>query len=122
MLFLFAFSFIYVNHHRAKKWVPRKRGADRITSRMYSVSATDTDKFHLRPLLLHVPGATSYTDLKTVNRVVCASFQDARIQSHLLTDDNQHSETIAEASNFQMPNNFAVFLPLSASTVSILIH
>ena len=67
------------------------------------MSPTDTEKFHLRLLLLHVPGATSYTDLKTVNGVVCAGFQDACIQSHLLTDDNQYCETIAEASNFQMP-------------------
>ena len=87
----------------AKSGFPGREGADRIISWMYSVSPNDTEKFHLTLLLLHVPGAMSYTDLKTVNGVVCASFQDACIQSHLLTDDNEYSESIAEASNFQMP-------------------
>ena len=73
------------------------------------MSPTDTEKFHLRLLLLHVPGAMSYNDLKTVNGVVCASFQDACIQSHLLTDDNEYSETIAEASNFQIPKHHSMF-------------
>ena len=91
MILLWCFYFIYVEYHRGKKWVPGKRGADRIISRMHSVSPTDTEKFHLRLLLLHVPGAMSYTDLKTVNGVDCASFQDACIQSHLLADDNQYS-------------------------------
>ena len=48
---------------REKKWVPRQRGGDRIISRMYSVSPADAERFHLRLLLLHVPGATSFTNL-----------------------------------------------------------
>ena len=46
----------YVFRQRDKKWVPRQRGGNRIISRMYPVSLTDVEKFHLRLLLLHVPG------------------------------------------------------------------
>ena len=88
---------------REKKWVPRRRGGDRIISRMYSVSPADAERFHLRLLLLHVPGATSFTDLLTVDGEVCGTFRDACIRRHLLTDDGEYNEAMAEASCFQMP-------------------
>ena len=88
---------------REKKWVPRQRGGDRIISRMYSVSPADADKFHLRLLLLHVPGARSFTDLRTVNGVVCGTFREACIQRHLLADDGEYNIAMTEASGFQMP-------------------
>ena len=88
---------------RERKWVPRQRGGDRIISRMYSVSPADADKFHLRLLLLHVPGARSFTDLRTVNGVVCGTFRDTCIQRHLLADDGEYNAAITEASGFQMP-------------------
>ena len=80
-----------------------KRGGDRIISRMYSVNPADPEKFHLRLLLLHVPGATSYDDLKTVSGEVCLTFRDACIRRHLLTDDSEYNDALMEASQFQMP-------------------
>ena len=56
------------------------------------MSATDAEKFHLRLLLLHV--ICQWSSLCQFSRCVHPS--------HLLTDDNQYSKTIAEASNFQM--------------------
>ena len=88
---------------REKKWAPRQRGGDRIISRMYAVSARDAEKFHLRLLLLHVPGATSFTDLRTVEGELCPTFREACIQRHLLVDDNEYDQAMAEASQFQMP-------------------
>ena len=93
----------YVFRDRDKKWVPRQRGGDRIISRMYSVSPADAEKFHLRLLLLHVPGARSFEEVKTVDGVVATSFRDACLQRHLLADDGEYNEAIAEASHFQMP-------------------
>ena len=93
----------YVFNDRAKKWIPRQRGGDRIISRMYSVNPADPEKFHLRLLLLHVPGATSYDDLKTVSGEVCLTFRDACIRRHLLTDDSEYNDALMEASQFQMP-------------------
>ena len=88
---------------REKKWAPRQRGGSRIISRIYSVSPSDVEKFHLRLLLLHVPGARSFDDMKTVDGVVCATFREACILRHLLADDNEYNQAIAEALNFQMP-------------------
>jgi len=93
----------FVFKDREKKWVPRQRGGDRIIPRMYSVSPTDTEKFYLRLLLLHVPGATKFDDLKTVSGVLCSTFREACIQRHLLADDNECNEALEEASHFQMP-------------------
>ena len=82
--------------------MPRQRGGDRIISRMYSVPV-DADKFHLRLLLLHIPGARSFTDLRTVNGVVCSTFREACIQRHLLADDGEYNTAMGEAAHFQMP-------------------
>ena len=88
---------------REKKWAPRQRRGDRIISRMYSVSASNAEKFHLRLLLLHVPGATSFTDLRTVDGELCPTYREACIRRHLLADDNEYNQAMVEASNFQMP-------------------
>lgn len=69
---------------------------------MYSVSPTDAEKFHPRLLLLHVPGARSFNDLLTMDGEVCSTFRDACIQMHLLADDYEDKEAMAEASHFQM--------------------
>ena len=57
---------------------------------MYSVSPTDPEKFYLRLLLLHVPGATCYDDLKMVDGTLADSFREACIKRHLLTDDIEY--------------------------------
>ena len=77
--------------------MPRQRGGQRIISRMYSVSPADSEKFHLRLLLLHVLGATSYDDLKTVSGSLCSNFREACIQRHLLSDDGEYNEALMEA-------------------------
>ena len=58
----------YVWDMTKKKWKKRQRKTNTI-DRMYSVSPTDQERFYLRILLLHVPGAKSYTDLKTVDGI-----------------------------------------------------
>ena len=60
-------STYYLFNKTLKKWVQRKRNGDNIISHMYSVSPKEHERFHLHVLLLHVPGATSFEDLKTVN-------------------------------------------------------
>lgn len=100
----FKLTFVHIpSRVRDKKWVPRQKGGHRIISRMYSVSPADAEKFHLRLLLLHVPGARSFNDLRTVNGVACGTFREACIQKHLLADDSEYNTAMNEASNFQMP-------------------
>ena len=61
-------------------------------------------KFHLRLLLLYVPGATSFTNLQTVEGELCPTFREACIRRNLLVDDNEYDQAMAEASQFQMPS------------------
>ena len=88
----------YVFVDREKKWAKRRRGGDRVISRMYSVSPTDPEKFFLRLLLLHIQGTRSYEDLRTVDGELCESFRTACIQLHLLADDTEYANAMHEAS------------------------
>lgn len=66
----------YVWHNRNKKWAPRKRGFGGTIGRIYAVSPRQSEKYHLRMLLYHVPGAYSFDSLKSVNGVHHETFQD----------------------------------------------
>ena len=93
----------YLFNKTNKKWVQRKRNGDKIISRMYSVSPKEHERFYLRILLLHVPGATSYEDLKTMNGYTATTFHEACKLMHLLDDDAEWDNALSEASTFQMP-------------------
>lgn len=84
-------------------WQKRERGGDKILPRLYSVSPKDREKFALRLLLLHVKGACSYEDLRTVNGTSFDTFQEAAKALSLLEDDREWEKTLAEAANFRMP-------------------
>ena len=86
-----------------RKWVERKRNGDKIISRMYSVGPKESERFHLRMLLLHVPGAKSFDELKCVGDFTADTFQEACKLRHLLDDDSEWDNTMNEASNFRMP-------------------
>ena len=81
----------FVFKNRDKSLVKRQRGGDRIISRMDSVSPADLEKFFLKMLLLHVPGATSYDSVKTVSGEVASTFREACIQMHLLANDTEYA-------------------------------
>lgn len=93
----------YVFNNRSKRWVKRQRSDEKVISQMYSVSALHPEKFFLRLLLLHVPGACSYDDLKFISIEVTPTFHEVCIQLCLLTDDMEYDEAMAEASQFHVP-------------------
>ena len=71
----------YVFDEKHRKWNLRQRGAEKTIGRMYSVSlGADPERFCLRLLLLHISGATSFQDLKSVNGVVHTTFKEAAMQ------------------------------------------
>ena len=70
---------------------------------MYSVSPRDTERYHLRLLLLHTTSACSFEDLKKVNDEICQTFVDAAKRRGLLYDDSEHDRCLTEAAMFQMP-------------------
>ena len=69
---------------------------------MYSVSPRDREKYCLRVLLLHVPGATCYADLRTYDGVCHDSFQAACIARGLLDDDQEWDRALSEAISLLM--------------------
>lgn len=109
----------FVFEQGTRKWRPRKQRGDSIIARLYSVSPRDTERFCLRLLLLHVPGATDFQGLKTVGGHVAATYKEACALLDLLTDDTSWDRTLTEASTF---HSCALCLQLFASIVNHLIH
>ena len=73
---------------------------------MYNVSPATGDVYYLRTLLLHVRGATSFEDIRTVDvdgtKHVCATYQQACRELGLLEDDAEWSRCLSEATEMQM--------------------
>jgi len=72
-----------------RKWVRRAERNSNFTSiaRLYNVAIKDHERFYLRMLCLHVRGATSFADMRTVNGTLCDSNRDACLERGLLKDD-----------------------------------
>jgi hypothetical protein len=83
-------------------WKHRLQG-ESVIGRMYSVSPSDVEHYHLRLLLLYTPGACSFDDLKTVDGQICQTFMEATKRRGLLRDDTEYERCMSEAVIFQMP-------------------
>lgn len=59
--------------------------------------------FCLRILLHKIRGPTSFNFLKTVNGIICESFQEACLQLGFLENDQQWHETLKEATETDSP-------------------
>ena len=88
---------------KKEEWTKRQRGATKIIGRMYSVSVKDQERYFLRLNLLHVKGATSFDDIKTVNGTLCPTFREAAKLRGLLLDDTIWRQTLQDAKVFAMP-------------------
>jgi hypothetical protein len=94
----------YIFDRKRRIWTPRQRGGETTIGRMYSVHlATDTERFCLRLLLLHVSGATSFEDLRKHNGELCATFKEAAQKLGLFNDDATWDHTLMEAAAEKMP-------------------
>ena len=95
--FLYAdIPYHFVFNQQQKRWVVRQRGAEKIVSRMYNASIREGERYFLRVLLLHVPGATSFEYLRTVNGIVYRSYREACLALGLLADDALWERTLNE--------------------------
>lgn len=74
-----------------------------MVTRLAAASPRNIERFHLRLLLLHVKGATSYEDLRTVDGVVCQTFVQACVLRGITTDDSEWDRTLEEAVTWQFP-------------------
>ncbi|XP_058805595.1 uncharacterized protein LOC131672409 [Phymastichus coffea] len=103
------------NGIKVTKWVARKSHFN-CFGRMFSISPTRIELFHLRLLLLHVRGATSFDSLKTVNDILQPSFIAACLELGLIEDDQEWAKALQEATLWMMPRR------LGQLFVRILIH
>lgn len=81
----FPSQFVYLN----RRWHRRKQGFGKTIGRIPIVpfNVHTMERYSMRLLLHHQPGATSFNDLKMVNGDAHASFQAAAIALGLLEDD-----------------------------------
>ena len=81
----FPSQFVFLN----RRWHRRKQGFGKTIGRIPIVplNVHTYERYCLRLLLHHQPGATSYADLKTVNGAAHATFQAAAVALGLLEDD-----------------------------------
>ena len=79
-------------------WQSRQRGF--AVGRIYACSPMAGEKYYLRMLLTVVPGRQSFENLRTVDGVICASFQAACSARGLLEDDQEWFSCFAEAVRF----------------------
>ena len=87
----------------SKSWKKRVQEDKFAIGRLHTVHPTDTERFHLRLLLCHVPGPTCENDLKTVNGTQHATFQEAAVALGLATDPHEFACILEEASTILMP-------------------
>ncbi|KAF0312693.1 hypothetical protein FJT64_016583 [Amphibalanus amphitrite] len=87
-----------------KRWHRRRNmQAAPTIGRVVSLTPRHGDVFYLRVLLHHVPGATTFAELRTVDGQVCDTHQEACRRRGLLQDDQEWAETLAEAVRTQRP-------------------
>ena len=103
----FARQFLYADiplHYcwSDNQWNKRKRN-QKIFTRLFHFSPRETERFHLRLLLLNYPGPTSFDDLLTNNGIFSSSFQVSCKERYLIHDDFVWKDTIEEAANAQIP-------------------
>ena len=86
-----------------------------MVGRLYTVSPREGERYYLRMLLLHVPGACSFEEMRIVDGEVLGSFRDACSARGLLTDDAEWRKALRQS--------FAShFVPLSHVFATILAY
>ncbi len=101
-----------------RKRVVGRRGAGRnnhvtlgIVGRMYFVQPSEGERYYLRVLLTHVPGATCFEDLRTTHRphtpttIVHPTFKAACLACGLLQDDAEWDQCLSEVVGVQLPKS-----------------
>jgi len=91
----------YVWKAQERIWSKRKRNKiSNMIGRMYFVNPNDIERYSMRVLLLHKPGATDFTNLRTHESTIYPTFQACAIARGLLADDKAFHETLIEAHSF----------------------
>jgi hypothetical protein len=95
----------YTWQRSGKFWQERKRKGMLQVGRIVTAHPAEGERYYLRVLLNHVPGATSYNDLKTVDGQVMSSFREAAEKRGLIEADNTLDDCMTESELFRMPSS-----------------
>lgn len=87
-------------HGKLCKWKKRQRGI--VIGRLTEVHASQGDVFYLRMLLTRNRGATSFSDLRTVDGQLYGSYKETCEVLGLLKDDSQWHAALRENSHSAM--------------------
>ncbi|KAJ6439008.1 hypothetical protein O9K51_08411 [Purpureocillium lavendulum] len=89
----------YVFNPNSRHWMPRQQRA--AIGRLLYVPPQAGERWYLRLLLSTFPGATSFTDLRTIDGTLHATFREACVAAGLLEDDRHWIVCFEEASLWQ---------------------
>ena len=94
-------------HAKEKCWVPRSRAEDpdipAQIGRMVNINPSADELFYLRMLLKCTPGATSHSDLRTIDGVTHPTYKAACQALNLVENDSQWEECLREAEMISVP-------------------
>ena len=91
-----------VNENKICCW-EKRRNSFNCLGRIYSVSPSSVELYHLRLLLLYVKGATCFQDLRTVHGVEQETFVKACLARGFIEDDEEWRKAMQEAAFSMMP-------------------
>jgi hypothetical protein len=97
-------------------WNRRVRNSPNVIGRIVAVSPRDIERYHLRILLLNVPGSASFEDMRTFNDFTYPSFRSAAQARGLIRDDGEWKRSMEEGSTYMMPTQLRLLFTL------ILVH
>ena len=92
-------------------WVERKRGFNNVIGRLSGASPVEQERYYLYLLLLHVPGARGWEDLKRTPGLdePAGTFQEAAILRGLVDDEEEYRRAMADACDLKMPRPLRTF-------------
>ncbi|GBM62362.1 hypothetical protein AVEN_166853-1 [Araneus ventricosus] len=93
----------YTFNKSVMKWKKGQRGGEQVIGRMPVVNIQDFERYYLRLLLLKKLGAVNFEDLKTVDGIVCNTFQQGCKMQTLLEGDQHWYDTLNEAIQTRAP-------------------
>ncbi|XP_034945108.1 uncharacterized protein, partial [Chelonus insularis] len=98
------YHYVFKKENRSNTfhWVQRQKQF-KVISRMYSVSPSQVELFHLRLLLTKVKGPKSYEDIRTVNGHTYDTYMNTCLALGLIEDDNEWERALGEAESWMMP-------------------
>ena len=96
-------NYCFGKFNNVYKWKKRQRRQHGLIGRVYNVSPREVERFHLRILLYHVRGATSFQHLRTVDNNILPTFKEACAALHLIEDGELWIQSVRDVTLTHMP-------------------